>query len=306
MNASGKRISLATEARRKGPLGAPTRGKTARNRLRWVDSFIAEYDRELLCGSCARRWNEFFVDLGYGEEPVTTLESATRLRRFNPGLRFLGVEIDPDRVSAAKPFEGDGIEFRLGGFDLPLRSSLGGAAETSQIVRAFNVLRQYDEASLVSAMNALARGVLPGGLLYEGTSNPSGSIWVCNVFRRIGESSSVSSSCKESPRAWSREAIAFCSRPKSDLEPPDFQPHLPKDLIHRVVEGTPVHEFFEAWKTASAKAAPFRSFGFSSWFMKTAELLKGSGIEVSMKKKWLRKGWLVWKRPNLGGEWDRR
>lgn len=43
----------------------------------------------------------FFVDLGYGATPATTLESLVRLRCVNPTLPVLGVEIDPTRVAAA-------------------------------------------------------------------------------------------------------------------------------------------------------------------------------------------------------------
>jgi len=40
-----------------------------------------------------------FVDLGYGSDPRTTLESAARFRRVNPNLKILGVEIDSPRCA---------------------------------------------------------------------------------------------------------------------------------------------------------------------------------------------------------------
>ena len=89
--------------RRGRPQGQPTRGKTAQNRLRRVDLFLAWYAANLLrCndGACAGAW---LVDLGYGAEPFTTLEMAQRLRRLNPRLPVLGVEIDADRVATALP-----------------------------------------------------------------------------------------------------------------------------------------------------------------------------------------------------------
>ena len=95
---------LRRPAPTKRPQGQPTRGKTAPNRLRRVDNFVTQYDPALI----RRRDGDFadacFVDLGYGFDPTTTLESATRLRRLNADLPILGVEIDPDRVTAAQPF----------------------------------------------------------------------------------------------------------------------------------------------------------------------------------------------------------
>ena len=44
-----------------------------------------------------------FVDLGYGFDARTTLESDARFRRVNPNLPILGVEIDKERVDAALP-----------------------------------------------------------------------------------------------------------------------------------------------------------------------------------------------------------
>ena len=72
---------------------------------------------------------------GYGRLPVTTLELSTRLRTVRPDLRVVGLEIDPERVSAALESAPAGVEFALGGFEL--------AGLRPVLVRAFNVLRQY-------------------------------------------------------------------------------------------------------------------------------------------------------------------
>ena len=104
---------------RSGPLvGQITRGKTAPNRLRGVDRFLAAYDPELLTRTSGVFEDAPYVDLGYGAEPTTTLESAARLRRVNPELRVLGVEIDPERVARGLPHVDDLTDFRLGGFNL--------------------------------------------------------------------------------------------------------------------------------------------------------------------------------------------
>ncbi len=92
-----------------------------------------------------------FVDVGYGAEPFTTLESAARLRTVNPVLPVLGVEIDGERVAAALPYADAHTHFRLGGFNLPLQPD-----EHVRLIRAFNVLRQYEE-------NGCGRGVAADG-----------------------------------------------------------------------------------------------------------------------------------------------
>jgi hypothetical protein len=88
----------------KKPVGQPTRGKTASNRLRRVDNFILVYAPSLLTRTDALLADAMFVDLGYGSDPRTTLESASRFGRVNPDLRVLGVEIDKGRVEAALPY----------------------------------------------------------------------------------------------------------------------------------------------------------------------------------------------------------
>ena len=111
-----------------------------------------------------------------------SLESAVRFRRLNPSLKILGVEIDKERVDAALPYADDKTFFRLGGFNLPLKEG-----ETVRLIRAFNVLRQYEEKDLIPAYERLAQYVLPGGLMIEGTSDPFGRIWSANVARRMDD-----------------------------------------------------------------------------------------------------------------------
>ncbi|MEZ4769307.1 MAG: hypothetical protein R2844_12875 [Caldilineales bacterium] len=66
------------------PQGQPTRGKTAPNRLRRVDNFLALYDPALFRREDGAFRGALYADLGFGAEPVTTLESAARLRRSTP------------------------------------------------------------------------------------------------------------------------------------------------------------------------------------------------------------------------------
>jgi len=283
-------------------MGQATRGKTASNRLRRVDNFIILYEPSLLtrtdvpfaphpqldqnerCGAA----DSLFVDLGYGFDARTTLESAARFRRVNPDLRILGVEIDKERVEAALPYADDKTFFRLGGFNLPLKDS-----ETVRLIRAFNVLRQYEEKDFIPAYERLAQYVLPGGLMIEGTSNTFGSIWCANVVRKKLDSDR--SQASEVQSHWNFEALVFSTNFRSGFNVEEFQTILPKNLIHRVVKGEPIFDFFEAWKRAAAETSAAKAYGSKQWFALAAENLARKGFKIDLHRKWLSKGWMIWK-----------
>lgn len=274
------------------PQGQPTRGKTANQRLRRVDTLLLRYDPQLIARRDGPFDRAFFVDLGYGFEPVTTVASFAALRQVNPALPVLGVEIDPERVAAAQLYAEPGLAFRLGGFNLPLAAWPDGAAETVRIVRAFNVLRQYPPEEVAPAYAHLAAGVLPGGLLVEGTSDPAGRVWVAHVMRRTAEDAGDA--------AWRREALVFSTNFRGGAEPAHFQPVLPKDLIQRVVLGEPIHAFLAAWKQAAAETAALRVWGVRGWFVAAGRRLRAMGYRVDPRDAWLRKGFLIWRDPDLG------
>jgi hypothetical protein len=261
------------------PEGQPTRGKTADNRLRRVDNFILLYEPSLLTRTQDGFADSFFVDLGYGFDARTTLESARRFRRVNPSLPILGVEIDRDRVEAARPFADGKTFFRLGGFNLPLKEG-----ERVRLIRAFNVLRQYEEKDFAPAYERLAQYVLPGGLMLEGTSNPFGSIWSANVARRTDASRG----------SWRMEALVFSTNFRMGFEVEEFQTILPKNYIHRMVKGEAIFDFFEAWKRSAAETIAATVYGPRQWFTAAAESLATKGYHVDAKKKWLSKGFLIW------------
>lgn len=258
-------------------MGKPTRGKTADNRLRRVDNFILLYEPSLLNRTDGLFADSLFVDLGYGFDPRTTLESAERFRRVNPDLKILGVEIDKERVESAKPFEDSKTFFRLGGFNLPLLGS-----ERVRLMRAFNVLRQYEEKDVIPAYEQLAEHVLPDGLMIEGTSNPYGSIWAANLARKTEQGN------------WRMEALVFSTNFRLGFEVEEFQTILPKNYIHRMVNGEPIFDFFEAWKHASSETSSVRTFGVKQWFAASAAALGQKGFRIDAHKKWLGKGWLIW------------
>lgn len=268
------------------PEGQATRGKTARNRLRRVDNFLLKYDPGLLSRIDGPYARAFYVDLGFGAEPVTTLESAVRLRRLNPNLPVLGVEIDPERVAHAQPYA-DGLTFfRLGGFNLPLQKWPDGQPETVRLIRAFNVLRQYEERTVAQAFERLAHYVLPDGLLIEGTSDPFGRIWAANVLRRPLENTGGT--------AWQVEALVFSANFRAGFDPGQFQTVLPKNYIHRMVLGEAIYDFFADWKAAAQETQAYKVWGLRQWFSVCAQNLAGRGYKINLRRKWLWQGWLIW------------
>jgi hypothetical protein len=236
------------------------------------------YDHELLKRTDGDFVRALFVDLGFGAEATTTLESAERFRKWNPTLRVLGVEIDPERVATAQSFADAQTFFRLGGFNLPLQYG-----EKVRLIRAFNVLRQYDEAEFDPAYERLSQYVLPGGLMIEGTSDPFGRIWVANMTRK-----------SISDEVWNVEALVFSTNFRSGFDPAQFQAVLPKNYIHHVVPGEQIYDFFEAWKHSAEETVHAKVWGARQWFIAAADALKAKGYNVNLQRKWLTKGWLIW------------
>jgi hypothetical protein len=297
----------------KKPEGQPTRGKTASNRLRRVDNLILLYEPSLLTRTDGLFADAMFVDLGYGFDARTMLESAARFRGKNPGLKILGVEIDKERVEAALPHADEKNFFRMGGFNLPLIEG-----EHVRLIRAFNVLRQYQEKDFAPAYERLAQYVLQDGLMIEGTSNPFGSIWAANLVRKTnregvipppGHRGSVRESLSDrrvsalragilrsaqDDNDWLFEALVFSTNFRLGFDVEEFQTVLPKNLIHHMVKGEPIYEFFEAWKASAAETSAMKTFGGRQWFVHAAEALAKRGYKVNLHKKFLTQGYLIW------------
>jgi hypothetical protein len=253
---------------RKRVLGRPTRGKTASERLRRLDSFLAAEEEPLL----RRSGPAPFVDVGFGEDPRTTIEAATRFRALNPALRVVGVEIDRERVAAARALGVPDIAFLHGGFDVARH-----VGEPARLIRAMNVLRQYEERDVEPAWAAMGNALQPGGLLVEGTSDPLGRLLVVHRLRREGD-------------ALASEGVLFLSRIRELEDVRDFQTVLPKRLIHRVTPGEAVFGFFADWSAAwrEASGAPRR-------FQAAGALLAEHRPDVTAPARWLRRGALVWR-----------
>ena len=265
---------------RNRPAGAVTRGKTAQNRLRRVDSYLLLAERYLLGRRDGPYERAMFVDVGYGAEPFTTLESAARLRQVNSALPVLGVEIDEGRVAAALPYADAHTHFRLGGFNLPLR-----AGEHVRLIRAFNVLRQYEENAVAEAWRLTGQHLLPGGLLIEKTSDPFGQVWVANLVRPqvSGELAPV--------------GLLFSTNFRPGFAPEQFQPVLPKNYIHRVIPGEPIELFFRQWQQAYRETLPYRNWGVRQHFVQTARRLAEMGVKVGLRPRLLNQGFLLLQSP---------
>ena len=88
---------------------------------------------------------------------------------------MVGIEIDPDRVAAAAALARPGVQFVRGGFEVPLPDG-----RRPLLIRAANVLRQYDESEVAGAWARMAGRLEAGGLLVEGTCDELGRLasWV--------------------------------------------------------------------------------------------------------------------------------
>jgi hypothetical protein len=248
-SAGGRRRTTA-------PRGAITRGTTAPHRLRRVDAWLIHR-----LGAGWRGLIEpLVVDLGFGAAPTTTLELADRLATVNPSTRVVGVEIDPERVRTAAVHATDRVGFVRGGFDLaavdpPLHP---------RVVRAFNVLRQYDQAEVAAAWRDLTAVLPPEGLLIDGTCDELGRR---AVWWEIG------------PDARPR-TLTFAVRFGAFEHPGDLADRLPKSLIHRNVVGEPIHAFLARWDQAWSRSAPQGAFGVRQRWMATAAMLRAEGVPI--------------------------
>jgi len=237
------------------PVGTITRGTTHPNRLRRVDRWIAH--------ECARALRSaadpVVVDLGYGAAAWTPRDLRDRLRGVRPDVEVVGIEIDPERVRAAAPYADPALSFRRGGFEVPLDGRV------AVVVRAFNVLRQYDESEVLAAWRAMTARLLPDGLLVEGTCDELGrhAWWVA-----LGAGQSVPRSLTLSTR------LAGLDRPS------DLAERLPKALIHRNVPGERVHDLLAVLDRCWAAAAPHAAFGARQRWIAAVAAARDSGVEV--------------------------
>lgn len=243
------------------PVGNVTRGTTNPNRLRRADRWLVRTYAPLLRRSEAV---PVVVDLGYGAHPVTTVELHARLSTVRPDVQVVGLEIDPDRVSAAAPHAAPpALTFALGGFEVPLSG-----ARSPLVIRAFNVLRQYDEAHVAQAWSRMVGRLAPGGALMEGTCNELGRLGAWVDVRRGSDGGPAPRSLTLSWRLRDVERLSVVAE------------RLPKVLIHRNVPGEPVHELMNSLDAAWARAAGHAAYGARQRFLAAVTDLRAQGWPV--------------------------
>ncbi len=206
-----------------------TRGTTGVNRLRRSDRWTRFNPR---VQSLLRAGSPLAVDVGYGASHTTTVEWAGWLRQINPRVDVVGLEIDPARVLPPR----DGVRFELGGFEL--------AGYRPHLVRAFNVLRQYDVAEVPAVWSTVCSRLAPGGLFIEGTCDELGRrcAWVL-----LDASGPISLTL-----AWDPFDVAA---------PSDVAERLPKALIHRNVPGEAIYDLLSSADAAWDHAAGWAPHG---------------------------------------------
>ncbi|MGN6271998.1 MAG: class I SAM-dependent methyltransferase [Protaetiibacter sp.] len=247
-------------ARAGRPEGRITRGTTGVNRLRRVDRWIAALP------ALRSAVDPLVVDLGYGASATTSNELRERLARVRADVEVLGIEIDPERVRIASLAARPGVSFRLGGFEVPTD---GGRRPI--VIRALNVLRQYDEAEVADAWARMTSRLAPGGQLVEGT---------CSELGRVASWVTLD--------ADGAHTFTISLR-LAGLEAPSIvAERLPKALIHRNVPGERIHDLLVELDRAWASAAPLGVYGPVQRWQSTVASVRDAG-------------WPVLDRPPLGG-----
>lgn len=247
----------------KKPVGTVTRGTTNPNRLRRVDRY--------LCALPVLRkvTNPIVVDLGYGASPITAVELLARCQDVNPRTRLVGVEIEKERVERGLAVATKDLRFTLGGFETPLPADFGTEAR-ADLIRAFNVLRQYTEGEVPAAWALMQSRLSADGLLIEGTCD------------EIGRLASWITLTREAP-VWFTVSLRL-----SGLENPSkVAERLPKALIHHNVEGEKIHAFLQALDFWWSSHAPLGVFGASQRWIAVCKSLTAAGWPVKQdQRRW--------------------
>ncbi|MFH8249392.1 class I SAM-dependent methyltransferase [Microbacterium sp. B2969] len=255
----------------RSPVGQVTRGTTGTNRLRRVDRWIARHH------ALRRAADPLVVDLGYGASGVTALELHARLARSRPDVEVLGLEIEPARVARAREqltavragatgFSPDArVSFALGGFEVPVP---GGRRPA--VIRAMNVLRQYQEAEVADAWRRMCARLAPAGLLVEGTCDELGRITTWVALGADAEPRSLTVSLR----------LAGLEHPSIAAE------RLPKALIHRNVPGERVHAFLAALDAEWDRAAGVAPFGPVHRWQTALGAMASAGWPLEARARW--------------------
>ena len=215
------------------------------------------------------------VDLGYGASATTSLELYDRLARVRRDVEVVGIEIDPARVALASRDARPGVAFRLGGFEVPLPDG-----RCATIIRALNVLRQYDESEVTSAWDRMLARLQPNGVLVEGTCNETGRVCSWVTLTHAGPQT-LTVSLRLAGLDW----------------PSVVAERLPKILIHRNVPGMRIHAFLADLDRHWQINAPFSVYGPSQRWIATVEAMRANGWPVEGRR-------ARWRLGELTVRWD--
>lgn len=245
----------------KKPVGNITRGTTNPNRLRRVDRYIAALP------VLRRTQRPIVVDLGFGASPITAVELLTRLSKVNPETHVVGIEIERERVERGLAVATEHLHFTHGGFETPLPQDV---AEKATIIRAFNVLRQYNEADVGDAWARMQSRLSEDGLLIEGT---------CDEIGRL--STWITLDCHEPLSLSISLRLGGLELPSKVAE------RLPKALIHHNVPGEKIYEFLQALDAAWRVNTGIGGFGAAQRWVASCNQLQEAGWPlIGDKKRW--------------------
>ena len=245
----------------KKPIGTITRGTTNPNRLRRIDRYIAALP--LL----RQTPTPIVVDLGFGASPITAVELLSRLRKINANTHVVGIEIDRERVERGLAVATSNLHFTHGGFETPLPKEVGNSAD---VIRAFNVLRQYDESEVPAAWAQMQAKLSPNGLLVEGT---------CDEIGRLASWVTLN---KSKPMSFTISLRLL----GLDL-PSKVAERLPKVLIHHNIAGEKIHEFLSALDLAWQSNAGIGAFSPAQRWVSTCNQLINAGWPlIGDRKRW--------------------
>jgi len=254
------------------PVGAITRGTTNPNRLRRVDRYICS----LPVLKTVRQ--PIVVDLGYGASPITAVELLARCQKVNPASRVVGIEIEPERVARGLEIATDELQFVRGGFETPLPAGFPAGTKVD-LIRAFNVLRQYNERQVAAAWKMMQSRLTPEGLLVEGTCDEIGRLqsWV---------------TLDPKQPLWFTVSLSLTHL----AQPSKVAERLPKALIHHNVPGERIHDFLEALDMWWNTHAPLGVFGAVQRWSATCQSMLDAGWPVKLEPK-------RWKLGEITVEW---
>lgn len=238
------------------------------NRLRRVDRWIAAQPAARVPGALV-------VDLGYGASATTSLELHERLARQNPSVEVIGLEIDPERVALARRelavaldagrarhgraiADDVRVSFAPGGFEVP-------TARAPHVIRAMNVLRQYDEAEVAGHWATMRSRLAQGGVLVEGTSNELGRVATWVTLDASG------------PRSLTLAVRVASLGDDAMPSPAVLAERLPKALIHRNVPGERIHDLLADLDAAWSRAAHVAPFGAEQRWLAAVDGVRDAG-----------------------------